>query len=133
MSTPTNKGTNAGFELASLVCGVPGAGSIDHRAVLRNGGVRKLFAACCALSRLRPFLRQSAPGHVHQIEEVASQFPCNVRGTASWMSPRSASSCILRHLRMFGRARFALSATSRFGTRRLLTSAREARLLRATP
>jgi hypothetical protein len=44
LSVPTDKGANAGVKVASLVAGmVAGADSIDDLAVLRHGGMAKLF------------------------------------------------------------------------------------------
>ena len=45
LSVPTDKGANAGVKVASLVAGmVAGADSIDDMAVLRHGGMAKLFS-----------------------------------------------------------------------------------------
>src|SRR5665647_2509900 len=58
LSVPTDKGANAGLKVASLVAGmVAGADSIDDMAVLRHGGMRKLFAHLYAPSTLGSFLR----------------------------------------------------------------------------
>src|SRR5665647_2692208 len=58
LSVPTDKGANAGVKVASLVGGmVAGADSIDDMAVLRHGGMRKLFTSCYAPSTLGSFLR----------------------------------------------------------------------------
>ena len=49
LSVPTDKGANAGSKVASLVAGmVAGADSIDDMAVLRHGGMRKLFTSVYA-------------------------------------------------------------------------------------
>src|SRR5450830_705834 len=75
LSVPTDKGANAGLKVASLVGGmVAGADSIDDMAVLRHGGMRKVFTACYAPSTLGSFLRQFAFGHVRQLDAVASRF-----------------------------------------------------------
>jgi hypothetical protein len=45
LSVPTDKGANAGLKIASLVAGmVAGADSIDDMALLRQGGMGRLFA-----------------------------------------------------------------------------------------
>jgi hypothetical protein len=44
LSVPTDKGANAGLKVASLVAGmVAGADSIDDMAVLRHGGMGRVF------------------------------------------------------------------------------------------
>ena len=79
LSVPTDKGANAGLKVASLVGGmVAGADSIDDMAILRHGGMRKLFAACYAPSTLGSFLRQFTFGHVRQLDAVAARFLSNL-------------------------------------------------------
>ena len=47
---PTDKGANAGLKVASLVAGmVAGADSIDDMAMLRHGGMGRVFTAVRAL------------------------------------------------------------------------------------
>lgn len=83
LSVPTDKGANAGLKVASLVGGmVAGADSIDDMAILRHGGMRKLFAACYAPSTLGSFLRQFTFGHVRQLDAVAARFLSNLAGLA---------------------------------------------------
>lgn len=68
LSVPTDKGANAGLKVASLVAGmVAGADSIDDMAVLRHGGMGRLFNACYAPSTLGSFLRAFTFGHVRQL------------------------------------------------------------------
>ncbi|MEC5171280.1 IS1380 family transposase [Glaciihabitans sp. GrIS 2.15] len=75
LSVPTDKGANAGLKVASLVGGmIAGADSIDDMAVLRHGGMRKVFSACYAPSTLGSFLRAFSFGHVRQLDAVASRF-----------------------------------------------------------
>ena len=75
LSVPTDKGANAGLKVASLVGGmVAGADSIDDMAVLRHGGMRKIFTSCYAPSTLGSFLRSFSFGHVRQLDAVASRF-----------------------------------------------------------
>ena len=58
LTVPTDKGANAGLKATSLVGGMlAGADSIDDMALLRHGGMRKLFTACYAPSTLGSFLR----------------------------------------------------------------------------
>jgi hypothetical protein len=58
LSVPGDKGANAGLKVASLVAGmVAGADSIDDMALLRHGGMGRLFAAIYAPSTLGSFLR----------------------------------------------------------------------------
>ncbi len=71
---PTDKGANAGPKVSALVAGmVAGAGSIDDMAVLRHGGMRRLFEGCHAPSTLGSFLRTFSFGHVRQLDAVASR------------------------------------------------------------
>src|SRR6478735_2218072 len=75
LSLPTDKGANAGLKVASLVAGmVAGADSIDDMALLRHGGMGRLFAGIYAPSTLGSFLRAFAFGHVRQLDAVASRF-----------------------------------------------------------
>jgi hypothetical protein len=75
LSVPTDKGANAGLKVASLVGGmVAGADSIDDMAVLRHGGMSRVFARAYAPSTLGSFLRSFAFGHVRQLDAIASRF-----------------------------------------------------------
>ena len=72
---PTDKGANAGLKVTSLVAGmVAGADSIDDMALLRHGGMGRLFARAYAPSTLGSFLRAFTFGHVRQLDAVASRF-----------------------------------------------------------
>lgn len=75
LSVPTDKGANVGLKVASLVAGmVAGADSIDDMAVLRHGGMGRLFARAYAPSTLGSFLRAFTFGHIRQLDAVASRF-----------------------------------------------------------
>jgi len=75
LSVPTDKGANAGLKVASLVAGmVAGADSIDDMAVLRHGGMGKVFTDAYAPSTLGSFLRAFTFGHVRQLDAVAGRF-----------------------------------------------------------
>ena len=75
LSVPTDKGANAGLKVSSLVAGmVAGADSIDDMALLRHGGMDKVFADAYAPSTLGSFLRTFTFGHVRQLDAVASRF-----------------------------------------------------------
>src|SRR4051794_24198600 len=75
LSVPTDKGANAGLKVASLVAGmVAGADSIDDMALLRHGGMSRVFAGAYAPSTLGSFLRAFTFGHVRQLDAVASRF-----------------------------------------------------------
>ena len=83
LSVPTDKGANAGLKVASLVAGmVAGADSIDDMALLRHGGMTRLFTACYAPSTLGSFLRSFTFGHVRQLDAVASRFLANLASRA---------------------------------------------------
>jgi hypothetical protein len=75
LTVPTDKGANAGLKVASLVAGMAtGADSIDDMAVLRHGGMGRVFTHAYAPSTLGSFLRSFAFGHVRQLDAVASRF-----------------------------------------------------------
>ena len=75
LSVPTDRGANAGLKVASLVAGmVAGADSIDDMALLRHGGMGRVFARAYAPSTLGSFLREFTFGHVRQLDAVASRF-----------------------------------------------------------
>ena len=75
LSVPTDKGANAGLKVASLVAGmVAGADSIDDMALLRHGGMGRVFTAAYAPSTLGSFLRAFTFGHVRQLDAVAARF-----------------------------------------------------------
>jgi hypothetical protein len=75
MSVPTDKGANAGLKLSSLVAGMAaGADSIDDMALLRHGGMAKVFTGAYAPSTLGSFLRSFTFGLVRQVDAVASRF-----------------------------------------------------------
>lgn len=75
LSVPTDKGANAGAKVAALVAGmVAGADSLEDMAVLRHGGMRRVFDRCYAPSTLGSFLRTFTFGHVRQLDGVASRF-----------------------------------------------------------
>ncbi len=75
VSVPTDKGANAGLKVCSLVAGmVAGADSIDDMALLRHGGMSRVFKNAYAPSTLGSFLRAFTFGHVRQLDAVASRF-----------------------------------------------------------
>src|SRR5215204_4748402 len=75
LSVPSDKGANAGPKVASLVAGmVAGADSIDDMALLRHGGMGRVFTNAYAPSTLGSFLRSFTFGHVRQLDAVASRF-----------------------------------------------------------
>ena len=81
LTVPSDKGANAGLKVASLVGGmVAGADSIDDMAVLRHGGMERVFARAYAPSTLGSFLRAFAFGHVRQLDAIASRFLITVAG-----------------------------------------------------
>jgi len=83
LSVPTDKGANAGLKVASLVAGMAaGADSIDDMAVLRHGGMGRVFTNAYAPSTLGSFLRSFAFGHVRQLDAVASRFLTGLAGVS---------------------------------------------------
>ena len=91
LSVPTDKGANAGLKVASLVAGmVAGADSIDDMALLRHGGMKRVFTACYAPSTLGSFLRSFTFGHVRQLDAVAARFLGNLAGRAPLLGSPAA-------------------------------------------
>src|SRR5215210_2364561 len=79
ITVPTDKGANAGLKLSSLVAGMAaGADSIEDMALLRHGGMGKVFTGAYAPSTLGSFLRSFSFGHVRQADAVASRFLLNL-------------------------------------------------------
>ncbi|MDQ6752153.1 MAG: IS1380 family transposase [Actinomycetota bacterium] len=90
LSVPTDKGANAGSKVAALVAGmVAGADSIDDMAVLRHGGMKKVFTGVYAPSTLGSFLRAFTFGHVRQLDAVASRFLVNLAQKTPLFGTRS--------------------------------------------
>ena len=88
-----DKGANAGLKVASLVGGmVAGADSIDDMALLRHGGMGRLFAAIYAPSTLGSFLRAFTFGHVRQLDAVASRFLLALAAVTGLVKPPDAQS-----------------------------------------
>src|SRR5450759_4147100 len=82
LSVPTDKGANPGLKVASLVAGmVAGADSIDDMAVLRHGGMGKVFTSAYAPSTLGSFLRSFTVGHVRQLDAVSARFLSGLAAT----------------------------------------------------
>jgi Transposase DDE domain group 1 len=83
LSVPTDKGAHAGLKVSSLVAGmVAGADSIDDMALLRHGGMDRIFDRAYAPSTLGSFLRAFTFGHVRQLDAVASRFLTGLAGQA---------------------------------------------------
>jgi hypothetical protein len=75
LTVPSDKGANAGRKVSSLVAGmVAGADSIDDMAVLRHGGMGRLFTRVYAPSTLGSFLRAFTFGQVRQLDAIAARF-----------------------------------------------------------
>ncbi len=90
LSVPTDKGANAGLKVASLVAGmVAGADSIDDMAVLRHGGMSRIFDRAYAPSTLGSFLRSFTFGHVRQLDAVASRFLTGLAAAAPTLTGAS--------------------------------------------
>jgi hypothetical protein len=72
-------GCNAHLKIASLVAGmVAGADSIQDMALLRHGGMDRLFTGVRAPSTLGTFLRTFTFGHVRQLDAVSSRLLINL-------------------------------------------------------
>ena len=89
LTVPTDKGANAGLKVASLVAGmVAGADSIDDMALLRHGGMGRVFARAYAPSTLGSSLRRRRPGRIRP--GTASSPAAPSVGVASRTSRRRA-------------------------------------------
>ena len=74
-------GVNPDLKVPALVAGmVAGADSIDDMALLRHGGMGRLFTGVRAPSTLGTFLRAFTFGHVRQLDAVASRLLVNLAG-----------------------------------------------------
>jgi hypothetical protein len=63
------------LKVGALVGGMAaGADSLEDMALLRHGGMKKLFDGCYAPSTLGQFLRRFTFGHVRQLDAIASRF-----------------------------------------------------------
>lgn len=83
LTLPGYFGANAGLKVTALVAGmVAGADSIDDMALLRHGGMKKLFAGAYAPSTLGSFLRAFTFGHVRQLDALAARWLVNVAAAA---------------------------------------------------
>lgn len=84
LTVPTDRGANAGLKVSSLVAGmIAGADSIDDMALLRHGGMARIFTGAYAPSTLGSFLRSFTFGHIRQLDAVASRFLLALAGLAS--------------------------------------------------
>ena len=76
-------GVNPDLKVPGLVAGmVAGADSIDDMALLRHGGMGRLFTGVRAPSTLGTFLRTFTFGHVRQLDAVSSRLLINLAGRA---------------------------------------------------
>ena len=79
LGVPADKGANAGLKVASLVMEmVAGADSIDDMALLRHGGMGRVFTRAYPPSTLGSLLRTFTFGHVRRLDAVASRFLCGL-------------------------------------------------------
>ena len=92
LSVPSDKGANSGLKVASLVGGmVAGADSIDDMALLRHGGMGRIFARGYAPSTLGSFLRAFTFSHVRQLDAIASRFLIALAGLTRLLDASVAS------------------------------------------
>ena len=83
LTVPKSFGANAGLKVLALVAGmVAGADSIDDMAILRHGGMKKLFTGTYAPSTLGSFLRAITFGHVRQLDATARRWLNNLAAVA---------------------------------------------------
>ena len=85
LTVPTAKGANGGLKVASLVGGiVAGADSIDDMALLRHGGMGRIFSRAYAPSTLGSLLRAFTFGQVRQLDAVAARSWSRWTGSPGW-------------------------------------------------
>ena len=65
---------------------VAGADSIDDMALLRHGGMARMFTGAYAPSTLGSFLRSFTFGHIRQLDAVASRFLLALAGLAGLLA-----------------------------------------------
>jgi hypothetical protein len=76
-------GANARVKVPALVAGmVAGADSIEDMALLRHGGMDRLFTGMRAPSTLGTFLRAFTFGHVRQLDAVNSRLLASLAAAA---------------------------------------------------
>ena len=84
LTVPTDKGAHPGRKVMALVAGMAaGADSIDDLALLRHGGMGRLFDRPYAPSTLGSFMRTFRFGHVRQLDAVAARFLTGLLAQAS--------------------------------------------------
>ena len=104
LSVSTDKGANASKKVSSLVGGmVAGADSIDDMALLRHGGMKRIFTSCYAPSTLGSFLRSFTFRHVRQLDADydgwEAQSTTSRRGWPSRATGRAGAGVRVSHLR----------------------------------
>jgi hypothetical protein len=96
LSVPTDKGAHPGLKLSSLVAGMAaGADSIEDMALLRHGGMGRVFTAAYAPSTLGSFLRAFTFGHVRQVDAVASRLLVNLARDTPLLGAPAAAGTVL--------------------------------------
>src|SRR3954451_9827614 len=95
LTVPGDEGANAGSKVSSLVAGmVAGADSIEDMALLRHGGMGRVFARAYAPSTLGSFLRAFTFGHVRQLDAVASRFLIALAGLTGLLGPTTSRAVV---------------------------------------
>ena len=75
LRVPGDRGANPAAKVVSVLAGMgAGADSIDDLALLRHGGMGRLFTGVRAPSTVGSFLRAFSFGNVSQLDAVASRF-----------------------------------------------------------
>ena len=95
LSVPTDKGSNPGLKVASLVVGmVVGADSIGM-GILRHGGMARAFNKIYTPSTLGSSLRAFTFGHVRQLDAVAARFLINLAAKTSLLGDTDDESMVM--------------------------------------
>ena len=91
LSVTGGPGHAAGLKVSALVAGmVAGADCIADMAVLRHGGMNKLFSGVRASTTLGTFLRSLKFGHVRQLDAVAARFLTGLNRQVDLIDPAAA-------------------------------------------
>ncbi len=91
LTVPGGPGHAAGLKVSALVGGmVAGADSIADMAVLRHGGMGRLFTGVRAPTTLGTFLRSLKFGHVRQLDAVAARFLTGLCEQVKLLDPNPA-------------------------------------------
>ena len=91
LTVPVGAGHAVGLKVSALVAGmVAVADSVADMAVLRHGGMNRLFVGVRAPTTLGTFLRSLKFGHVRQLDAVAARFLTGLNKQVGLIAPAAA-------------------------------------------